>query len=385
MELDRGLREAIERVPWGALEHAYGSARDTPGALRALAADERGQREVGYDHLFYSVHHQGTVYSATVEVVPILVQMLAVEGLPDKHMLLEALTRMYHGTSYHDVHRGMMLMGNTDTPEYQAKVDRELGRVAEVKRRVRAGLPVYLPLLTANAWETRLYAPLLLLSLSEDYPAIRPVAVAAFEREAHPLCRAAALLLAGETGEPMRPRWDGGLRHDPSLLIRVLAAMSVVRQERENTPPEVTDTLLRAMTAPEPQLQEQYAQLPTQSNLVADAGAALSWAGPTGVERVIDNLVADLQKGPDVGVHRTQLMLQLTCVLAKEVPFAKPESLNPLQARVARECRRQLGLELSGGFRMSGFLNYTEVLRAFSLPDREDKFDEYLAKVPTAR
>ena len=382
MPLDHTLRLAIERVPWATLEHAYGPATDAPEALEALASDDEERRGQAGDYLFYSVYHQGTVYSATVEVVPILTRMLATDGFPEKHKLLYALNLMYNGSSFHEVHRHMTLMGDTGTPEYQAKVDRELGWVNEIKKRVRDSLATYFPLLTAPEWETRLYAPVLLRSFVEDYPAIRPVAVAAFEQETHPLCRACTLLLMGGTGEPIRPRWDAGLKDDPSSLMRVCAASRVVRQERENTPPEVIDTRMRAMTAPDPQLVEEYPQVPTQGNLTADLGAALSFAGPAIIERVIDNLLADLQKGPDVNMQRTDLVLQLTCILAQKVPFQEPESLTPLQQRVARECRRQLGLEMSGGFKMSGFVNFTDLLQGYGLPSSEEKFDEYLAKMP---
>ncbi|MCI0703646.1 MAG: hypothetical protein L0241_21415, partial [Planctomycetia bacterium] len=241
---------------------------------------------------------------------------------------------------------------------------------------------VYLPLLTAREWETRLYAPVLLRCLIEDYPAIRPVAVAAFEKETHPYCRACTLILMAITGEPIRPRWEAGLKNDPSALIRVVAASRLVRQEGESTPQDVIDTLMNAMTAPAPQLLEDYRQVPTQGNITADLGAALSFAGPVIIERVIDALIADLQKGPDGGLQRIDLMLQLTCLLARRVPFGDPKSLTPLQQRVARECRRQLGLNLVPGMKMSGFVNYLNELDGFDLPRTEKTFDEYLAKMP---
>src|SRR5262245_3136763 len=321
MNLDRTFQLALERVPWNKLEHAYGPAADTPGYLCALASDDSNTRQAACDNLCYTIYHQGTIYSATVEAVPFLIRMLATDGFPDKHKILYILMLLYNGTSYHEVHRGLALMGDTKTPEYQAKVDTELGWVNEIKKRVRANLSTYLPLLTASEWGTRLYAPVLLRYHVEDYAAIRPVAVAAFERETHPLCRACTLLLMGMTGEPIRPRWDAGLKNDPSALLRVVAASRVVRQKAEHTPQDVIDTLMNAMMEPDEQLVEEYAQVPTQGNITADIGASLSFAGPVTIERVIDNLIADLQKGPDGNLQRIDLMLQLTCLLARKVPF----------------------------------------------------------------
>jgi hypothetical protein len=384
MPLDPTLRQAIDNIEWDKLGHAYGGAGNTPAALEQLASDNEEERNEAHDFLFYSAYHQGTVYSATVEIVPILTRMVATEGFPERHQLLYALHLMYNGTSYHDVHRGFTLMGDTTTQDYQQKVARELSWVEEIKKRIRASLPVYLPLLTAPEWEARLVTPLLLCSLTEDYDTIRPVAVAAFEKETHPLCRAGLLVLMGITGEPIRPRWDAGLKDDPALLMRVVAASRLVRQERENTPQEVIDTLMQVMVAPPPELVEEYQQIPTQGNLTADLGAALSFAGPAAIERVIDNLLTDLQKGPDVNLQRTSLLLQLTCILANSrQPFADPTVLNATEQRVVRECRRQLGLEVSPGFKLSGFLNFTDILQRFGLPSGEAPFDAYLAQIPT--
>lgn len=381
MALDHTTRLMIERVNWAALEHAYGSAADAPEAFAALASADPEERASGCDFLFYSAYHQGTVYGATVEVVPVLVQMLATEGIPNKHELLNALRLMANGTSYHEVHRGMMLMGNTDTPEYQAKVDRELAWVNEVKRRVRAGLSVYLPLFGAAERLTRLCVPLVLIALLRDESeAIRPAAVAALERETDPACKAAALVVAAASGEPMRPRWDAELKSAPQP-VRTVAAMYVAFQEKASAPADAVDALLSAMTAPDPELVTAYREVPTQGDLTADAGAALSWTGESNIARVVDNVIADLQRGPDMGLQRVELMLQMACTLAKKVPFAAPEALNALEARVARECRRQLGLSV-GGIGMSGFVNYTDLLGAYGLPQRETEFDAYLARVP---
>ncbi|MCX5081381.1 hypothetical protein [Streptomyces sp. NBC_00401] len=51
---------------WASLEHAYGPAEDTPKMLLNLLDDDQQVRSHALDHLHYAVHHQNTLYSATV-------------------------------------------------------------------------------------------------------------------------------------------------------------------------------------------------------------------------------------------------------------------------------------------------------------------------------
>jgi len=51
MALDHALHLAVERIPWGTLEHAYGPANDTPEALAVLASEseeEPGRSDVRF-------------------------------------------------------------------------------------------------------------------------------------------------------------------------------------------------------------------------------------------------------------------------------------------------------------------------------------------------
>jgi HEAT repeat protein len=62
-------------VDWAGLSHAYGPATDTPDLLRQSASDDRELVESSLSDLYGSVFHQGTVYPATVAVVPFLVEL----------------------------------------------------------------------------------------------------------------------------------------------------------------------------------------------------------------------------------------------------------------------------------------------------------------------
>ncbi|MCX5077724.1 hypothetical protein OG321_35195 [Streptomyces sp. NBC_00424] len=56
----------LARNAWDSLEHAYGTAEGTPKMLAELLDDDQRVRSKALDHLHHAVHHQNTLYSATV-------------------------------------------------------------------------------------------------------------------------------------------------------------------------------------------------------------------------------------------------------------------------------------------------------------------------------
>ncbi|WP_067818957.1 hypothetical protein [Actinomadura kijaniata] len=64
----------LDDVGWPSLEHAYGSAEDTPDILRAMAANDEGWDEATFEY-FSAIVHQETCYSATPPTIPFLVRM----------------------------------------------------------------------------------------------------------------------------------------------------------------------------------------------------------------------------------------------------------------------------------------------------------------------
>ncbi|MGW7424549.1 HEAT repeat domain-containing protein [Streptomyces sp. NPDC054813] len=81
----------IDEVDWAALRHAYGSAEDVPGLLRALASPDAAEREVALDGMYGSVHHQGNVYDSTLACVPFLFALASRAEVRDRGAIVELL------------------------------------------------------------------------------------------------------------------------------------------------------------------------------------------------------------------------------------------------------------------------------------------------------
>ncbi|WP_240676625.1 HEAT repeat domain-containing protein [Streptomyces sp. B27] len=80
MDFDHALFHAdLDALPWVSYSHAYGSAEDVPGCLRALAGDDDAAAEEAQSELYGSILHQGSVYEASAKAVPFLARIAAAD------------------------------------------------------------------------------------------------------------------------------------------------------------------------------------------------------------------------------------------------------------------------------------------------------------------
>ncbi|HEU5024901.1 MAG TPA: hypothetical protein VFV01_08260 [Spirillospora sp.] len=90
------LLRGLDRIDWSALRHAYGSAGDVPGLLRAIA-DERDPSTDAVGELDARIYHQGGfVCDAATAALPYLVELVASPGTADRIGLLDLLGRLVH-------------------------------------------------------------------------------------------------------------------------------------------------------------------------------------------------------------------------------------------------------------------------------------------------
>ncbi|MEU6385862.1 hypothetical protein ABZ847_20155 [Streptomyces bauhiniae] len=106
------LLAGLDDVDWAGLEHAYGSAQDVPGNIRALCGSDDEAREREFSSLFNSICHQGSRYSASPAAVPFLAR-IAVAGpaaaREDTMMLITRLAVDWHDE--YDVTTGIDVAG----------------------------------------------------------------------------------------------------------------------------------------------------------------------------------------------------------------------------------------------------------------------------------
>src|SRR5215471_3219112 len=96
--------ETLDQIDWSALQDAYGPATGAPRRIRALASASKRKREKALDHLFFTIYHQGTIYSSSVAAVPFLLEIVGSSEVADRSAALELLQALSTGTSYHEVH-----------------------------------------------------------------------------------------------------------------------------------------------------------------------------------------------------------------------------------------------------------------------------------------
>jgi hypothetical protein len=200
------MLEGLDDPPWGALEHAYGTADDIPEVIRAVASVDEDEADAAIDELFGAVVHQGTVYSATVAAVPFIAELAVA---PEVH------------------HRSTLvyLLGATSDPAkaYGAEVD-------AVRGAVTAQVPRLLPLLAdpdPRVRESAAYA-------SAQCPEMAgPVVAELRERwavEDVPLVRASLLAALGR----LDPRGSEGMLsaalRDPHPAVRAAAVLAIAQE-----------------------------------------------------------------------------------------------------------------------------------------------------------
>lgn len=87
----RIMFEGLDDIDWSLLEHAYGTAEEIPGLLRALRSPHSEERSKALDRYYSAVHHQGDVYPSTAASLPFLFELAADSATPDRAAVVALL------------------------------------------------------------------------------------------------------------------------------------------------------------------------------------------------------------------------------------------------------------------------------------------------------
>ena len=157
------MLEEIDNVDWSSLHHAYGTAEDVPGLIRALISPSKSERDGALYELFGNIWHQGTVYEATAFAVPFLIDLLNSPSTPDRSAVAMLIASIAGGHGYLEVHArpgwGEPLWRKIFAKEgatLKSKIEREVAVTASVRHEAKKALPALIPFLSDTESEVRL-------------------------------------------------------------------------------------------------------------------------------------------------------------------------------------------------------------------------------------
>jgi hypothetical protein len=225
------MLEGLDAIDWSSLTHAYGSASDVPGLLRAWASDQPEAAREAQGALFGNIYHQGTVYEATAPAVPFLIDLLARPKTCERVGLVALLASIAEGMSFLEVHGDLPhYIHDMEKPEMKDRLAHEMQWKAQAREAVQLGAPEYWGLLLDPT--TRVAIPYLLSQLPGEAMRICSAAPSMIDLESEDLFDASMLLCwAGaaspgvETAEVFRPFLQNG----KTPLIRLCGALGTLR------------------------------------------------------------------------------------------------------------------------------------------------------------
>lgn len=327
------MLDGLDKVNWGALNHAYGPATDVPDMIRMLASSDEDERGEALHAAYGNIFHQGTRYTATPHAIPFLVQIAARQG-PGTRDLLQLVCHCvagYFSTTYGPVTGSGPIWSGSTRPMEDYGETVELLHACE--RAAESALPVCVRLFEERDAPTRMAALRLVAALhayAERYEMV-PRLEGMYRQEADVDVRAMIafalthLLPVGKESVLVEIA-----RGDADELVRVVAAMGCIR--RDAVTGEMTADLFRWLEDDE--LGARYEDLPCHDeDLAGDLGALLTLLDRAVLASALPALVEKLRVADDFGVCGV-LAAALTAVFGDERAPADGAALTAEQRMV---------------------------------------------------
>ena len=378
------MLEGIDKIEWSNLTHAYGAASDVPNLLRQLASSSGDDREHAMHELYGNIWHQGTIYEASVQAVPFLIQLLGsavVEGKVEIFILLAHLAR---GTSYHDVHQHLaMFKSKAQTPEWQADIQKELAWVRGVKAAVLAGEDTYLTFLADGEMDLRDASAYLLASLGRPVPGLAAKVWSRFEQEPKESVRASLLLAFGNLADSVEKNINllaAYLVAERSKSVRLAAAMALVRLAPEQLTREALSVLLEAALSPndyDALAESVWGRVDDVELMIVSHLACLNANSLTAALEMLEKILPTCDHQQALRIAEVSLNMVFGKTIARGTAFA---ALNENQQHVLKVVaqHRNVWIEKIGNAETYS-VKTSMLLRSCGLPDEMAKLISYVA------
>ncbi|MEV7557599.1 hypothetical protein [Streptomyces sp. NPDC089795] len=267
----------LDDVPWTRLRHAYGTADDVPGHLRAMRAGDRAEEGSFRPSALLTdlIVHQGTRSQAAVYTVPFLVRMALDPRSAERHRFVQLLTAIAIGLDNNHLPHGYNaeeeraelaeLRGEADdwarwtaeAADDEQRAQREASHAqvlidAEAVERsydaVRQALPALAVLLTSDSPELRAMTAYLLAWFPDAASLSAPLLKTFVAREASPGAAATGLVALGLLGEPATVPFVEGYLDSARVELRWASAFALTRFGIAGR--AVTDVLTQVVARP---------------------------------------------------------------------------------------------------------------------------------------
>lgn len=373
---------------WKTLTHAYGSAGAGPRDLSWFFDPDKNVREDAKWVLYGTFYHQGTRYTSSVFVIPILYRMIVHPACIERAWLIQYLVHI--GLSYTReaflpaAPPPAVLRARFAAQEAAATHDR-YGVPSQVAREcydaVSAGAPQLLPFLADPDPQVRINTAFTLAMFADHAEKVAPRLAEAVADPDRAVRISAILSLAAlerAVGKDDRAPLLTPLLADEDPAISAAAALALADGERVRT---IAEPLTRVLTGWRDALGEtDFERLEKWSAApgyaVRQIRAACSEPEAVWVD-VFVSALAKVGESQSVGLTR-ELLLYVGRSAVEDAPSGRREEtardLTPLQRRALE------GIVEHGAFgNGSSYGNYVEVIKEFGLPGNRDALRAWLA------
>jgi len=375
------MLERLEEMDWGALDDAYGPAVKAPARIRALASSDKTKRDKALDELSYTIYHQGTIYAASVEAVPFLLEIVASSDVSDRTPTLQLLQLISTGTSYHEVHSSLFLnREQSKTAEWQERVREEKTWVARIHETLNAAVPVVAVVLQGGSVEERLAAVSLLATLQDNPAVIDALRATALDPNAN-LGAAAISALGGRDDAPIQ-LIEECFERSTNELVRTVAAMNVLYHRSQDAPATAVECLLNHLRTPQVEVRRAYEALPDAGLFLGDLGKALACAPRPAAESAFPLLYEEVKRSPyPLNDSETFGVLMLAVMLNPPVDRAWSKVTLTKEQRLAIRLVADRVWRIERG-RTTTYVNLVHLLESVGLPGKREEIFALLAGTP---